>query len=123
VRRGEGFMIKMRGYPTLLLVLMCSMDCITTVIGILYFGAVELNPLMSGIVSTSLPAFVVLKLSTTLFVCIIFVKAEKLLMTTPNKTTKAFSLTNKFLKVSYAGVIVFLFVVVANNAIVLANAI
>ena len=116
-------MMKIRTYPTLLLALMGSMDCITTVIGILYFGAVELNPFIAGVVSTNLPAFVVLKLTTTVSVCLIFVQAEKILMKTRDKSTKAFSWTHKLLKVAYAGVIVFLVVVVVNNAIVLANAI
>lgn len=115
-------MMKIRTYPTLLLALMGSMDCITTVIGILYFGAVELNPLIAGVVSTNLPAFVILKLTTTIFVCLIFVQAEKILMKTQNKTTKAFAWTHRLLKVVYAGVIVFLVVVVVNNAVVLASA-
>jgi hypothetical protein len=115
-------MMKIRTYPTLLLALMGSMDCITTVIGILYFGAVELNPLIAGVVSTNLPAFVILKLTTTIFVCLIFVQAEKILMKTQNKTTKAFAWTHRLLKVAYAGVIVFLVVVVVNNAVVLASA-
>ncbi len=115
-------MMHVRTYPTLLVVLMGSIDCITTVIGTLYFGAVELNPFIAGVVSTSLAAFVVLKLTTTVMVCLIFFQAEKILMRTQDKTSKAFSLTRKLLKVAYAGVIVFLVVVVANNSIVLANA-
>jgi hypothetical protein len=114
-------LMKIRTYPTLLLALMGSMDCITTVIGILYFGAVELNPFIAGVVSTNLPAFVILKLTTTVFVCLIFIQAEKILMKTQN--TKAFSGTQAILEVGYVGVIVFLAVVVTNNAIMLANAI
>jgi hypothetical protein len=115
-------MMKTRTYPTLLLALMGSMDCVTTVIGILYFGAVELNPFISGIVSTNLPAFVALKLTSTVFVCLIFVQAEKILMKTKDKTTKAFTWTHRLQKVAYTGVIVFLIVTVANNALVLMNA-
>ncbi|MCW4019394.1 MAG: DUF5658 family protein [Candidatus Bathyarchaeota archaeon] len=115
-------MMKMKSYPTMLLALMGSMDCLTTVIGILYFGAVELNPFIAGVISTNLPAFIVLKLTTTLFVCLIFVQAEKILMKTQNKTTKAFTWTHRLLKVAYIGVIAFLVVVVANNLLVLANA-
>ena len=112
-------MIKVRAYPTLLLVLMGSLDCVTTVIGILYFGAVELNPLLSGIVSTDIAGFVVLKLATTIFVCLIFIEAEKILMHTANRKTRTFAWTKNLLKVSTAGVIIFLGVVVANNFIVL----
>jgi hypothetical protein len=116
-------MMRIKSYPTLLLALMGSMDCLTTVIGILYFGAVELNPLIAGVVSTNLPAFVILKLTTTVFVCLIFVQAEKILMKTENKNCRAFTCTNNLLKVAYVGVILFLVVVVVNNLMVLANAI
>jgi hypothetical protein len=109
-------------YPMLLLALMGSMDCLTTVVGILYFGAVELNPFIAGVVSTNLAAFVVLKLTTTVFVCLIFVQAEKILMKSQDKTTKAFAWTHRLLKVAYVGVIAFLAVVVLNNLTVLANA-
>ena len=111
-----------RAFPTLLLVLMGSIDCITTVVGTLYFGAVELNPVIAGVVTSNIAAFVVLKLATTFMICLIFFQAEKILMKTQDKSSKAFSRTQKIFKVAYAGVIVFLVVVVANNTIVLANA-
>jgi len=110
-----------RIYPTLLLAIMGSMDCLTTVIGILYFGAVELNPFIAGVVSTNLPAFIFLKLITTVFICLIFIQAEKILMKTKNKSTKTFSWTQKLLKSASAGIIVFLIIVVVNNLIVLFN--
>ncbi len=116
-------MMKIRSYPTFMLALMGSMDCLTTVIGILYFGAVELNPFIAGVVSTNLPAFVVLKLTTTVFVCLIFVQAEKILMRSEDKTSRAFLWTHKLLKVAYVGVIAFLVVVVGNNLWVLASAV
>jgi hypothetical protein len=114
--------IGIRIYPTLLIAIMGSMDCLTTVVGILYFGAVELNPFIAGVVSTNLPAFIVLKLITTVFICLVFVQAEKILMKTKNKSTKAFSWTQKLLKLASAGIIAFLIIVVANNLIVLFNA-
>jgi len=114
-------MMRIKAYSSLLLVLMGSMDCLTTVIGMLYFGAVELNPFIAGIVSTNLPAFVILKLTTTIFVCLLFVQTEKILMKTSNKTTKAFNYTHKLLKLTYMGIIAFLVIVVANNLMVLAN--
>ncbi len=115
-------MMKISTYP-LLLVLMGSLDCLTTVIGIAYFGAVEVNPFLAGVASKSLMSFVFLKLATTVFVCFIFVQAEKILMKTENKNTKAFSYTRTLLKITYLGVILFLAVVVTNNIIVLTRAI
>ena len=114
-------MMRNKTFPTLL-VLMGSMDCLTTVIGILYFGAVELNPLIAGVVSTNLTAFAVLKLTSTFFVCLIFYQAEKILMKSQDKTAKSVTATHKLLKIAYAGIIIFLFVTVANNVIVLLNA-
>jgi hypothetical protein len=116
-------MMKVRSYPTLMLALMGSMDCLTTVVGILYFGAVELNPLISGIVSKNIVAFVGLKMMSTVFVCLVFVQAEKVLTKTSDKTTRAYSWTRKLLKAAYIGVLAFLVLVVANNAMVLAHAI
>lgn len=115
-------MMKNRVYPTFLLALMGSMDCFTTVIGILYFGAVECNPLIAGIVSSNLAAFVAVKLTTTAFVCIIFIQTEKILMHAKDKTGKEYSRMQKLLKATHAGIIAFLFIVVANNLLVLANA-
>jgi hypothetical protein len=115
-------MIRIGKYPTLLLAFMGSMDCITTVIGILYFGAVELNPFIAGVVSTNLLGFVIIKVTTTVLVCQIFIQAEKILMRTQEKTSKAFLWTQKLLKFAFVGVIVFLIAVVANNAIVIASA-
>ncbi len=114
--------MKVRAYPTLLLALIGSMDCVTTVIGILYFGAVEYNPILSSLVSTNIGAFVVLKLATTLLVCVVFSLAEKILMKTPDKANRAFSRTYSLLKFSYAGTIIFLTVTVTNNFLVLSKA-
>jgi hypothetical protein len=109
-------------FPSLLLIFMGSMDCATTAIGILYFGAVELNPFLSGIVSTNIFAFIVLKLTTTVFVGLIFRQAEKTLMQTRDKTSRTFKWTKMLLRTACVGVTGFLLVVVANNIIVLAEA-
>ena len=115
-------MMKVRTYPTLLLALMGSLDCLTTVIGILYYGAVEMNPLLSGVVSSNIAAFVVLKLASTVSVCLIFIQAERILMKTGNQTSRTFNWAKRFLKLATAGVIAFLCIVVANNIIVLVTA-
>lgn len=117
--KGEGALEKVTTYSWALLVLMGSLDCLTTVVGMRYFGAVELNPLMSSVASTSLSAFVVLKLSATVFACIVLIQAEKILMKTTNQTTKTFAWTKRFLKIATASVIAFLIIVVANNIWVL----
>ncbi len=120
--KGESHdMMRIRVYPILVLALMGSMDCLTTVIGIVYLGAVEVNPLLAGVVRSNMPAFVALKLLTTAFVCLIFIQAEKMLMQTRDKSSKSFSRTRMLLKVANMGVIAFLCIVVTNNLLVLAS--
>ncbi len=112
-------MLRVKAFPSLLVVLIGSLDCLTTVIGILYFGAVECNPFLSGMVSTNLPAFVLLKSVTTVFVGLIFYQADKILAQVPNKTNRTFLCTRYLLTAAYLSVIVFLGIVVANNILVL----
>jgi hypothetical protein len=112
-----------KAFPSLLIVLLGTIDCATTIIGILYFGAVEQNPVMSGVVGASLGAFTMLKMGTTLAVGLIFFQVDKILMKTPDKNSKSFIWTNRLLKVSLVGVGAFFSIVVLNNIIVLMNAI
>jgi hypothetical protein len=118
--KGEGvYMLKTEVFPSFLLIFMGSIDCLTTVIGVLYFGAVELNPFMAGIVSTNIGAFLVVKLAATILIAFTYILANKTLMKTQNKSTKSFKYSCKFLKVAYAGILAFLVIVVANNLIIL----
>ena len=114
-------MFRVKTYPSSLLVLMGSMDLLTTVIGILYFGAIECNPVLASVVSTNLPVFAVLKLTTTICVGLIFNQAKKILMRSNDKTSKSFKRTSILLKAAYIGIVAFLVVVVVNNSLVLAN--
>ena len=66
-----------KAMPGLFLILLGSLDCLTTVIGTLYFDTQELNPLIAGIVHTNIPAFIILKLSITITVGLIFILAQK----------------------------------------------
>lgn len=112
-------MLKAQIIPSLLLIIMGSIDCVTTVIGILYRGASELNPFMAGIVSTNIGAFLVIKLAATMIAAFSFVLANKTLMKTPNKSTRIFSYSSKLIKIASASLLVFLVIVVANNIIIL----
>ncbi len=105
------------------MILMGSMDCITTVIGIIYFGAVECNPFLADMVSTNISAFIILKVVTTIFVGLIFFQANKILLQTNNKSSRAFVYTRYTLIAAYIGVIVFLAIVVTNNILVITRAI
>ncbi len=98
-----------------LLIMMGSMDCLTTVIGTLYFGTVELNPFIAGLLSASVPAFVAIKLAITLGVALVFVFAERMLLKTPNKDSRSFRLSMDVLRATFLGLVLFLGIVVANN--------
>ena len=63
---------------------MGSIDWLTTIIGITFFGAVESNPFISTLANTNLLAFSVLKLVATLAVASLFYQAEKKLSNTRN---------------------------------------
>lgn len=105
--------------PSFVLVLMGSIDCITTAIGILYFGAVELNPFMAGIVSTNILAFMAVKMCATFLIGFTYILATRTLKKAQNKETRSYKYSHSILKVAYAGLVMFLIVVVVNNLIIL----
>jgi hypothetical protein len=91
----------------------------TTFIGILYSRAAELNPFMAGIVSTNIAAFLTIKMAAIFLMGFTCVQANKTLMKTRNRSTKVFKYSCKLIKIAYAGIIVFLVIVVANNLLIL----
>jgi hypothetical protein len=102
---------------------MGSMDWLTTIIGIVYFGAVEGNPLIADIVRTSLPAFTAIKLSTTIIIGLLFYNAEKMLQRTPDKNTRSFRCARIVLRVAYVIAMALLLAAVVNNLLVVVKAI
>ena len=102
-----------------LLVLMGLIDCFTTIIGVMYSGAKELNPFLAGIVSTNIGAFLVVKIAATMLIACTYILANRILLKNPNKASKSFKYSSKFLKVAYFGILVFMIIVVANNMLVL----
>jgi hypothetical protein len=97
------------------------MDCLTTVIGILFFGAVESNPFLSSMTSTNLLLFTIIKLTTTLFVGVMFHQANKALNQTEDKSTKSFKRKRYLLRGAYMGATCILLIAVANNVVALAR--
>jgi membrane protein DedA with SNARE-associated domain len=112
-------MLKTEAIPCFLLILMGSIDCLTTVIGVLYYGATELNPIMAGIVNTNIGAFLVVKIAATVLIAFTYFLANRTLTKTQNKSSRSFKYSYKFLKIAYAGIIVFMVIVVANNLLIL----
>jgi len=98
---------------------MGSMDCLTTVVGTVFFGTKELNPLIANLVATNLPVFVAVKLIVTFSVGAIFVLTEKMLNRKTNTDDHSVRLAHKTLTVACIALIVFLSIVVLNNVLVL----
>jgi hypothetical protein len=119
----EASILRIKVVPSLAIVLMGSIDCLTTTIGILYFGAVECNPFLAGITMISLPAFAVIKLAATIFAVLLLSLAEKILMKAQDKNSKAFVRTRYVLKGAYTAVVIFLLITVLNNIIAIARTI
>jgi hypothetical protein len=106
-------------FPSFLIILLGSIDCLTTIIGVIYFGASELNPFMTGIVSSSIFAFLVLKISATILIGFTYLLAKKTLNKSMDKSTKTFKYSSKLMKGAYAGLMIFLLITVMNNLAVL----
>ncbi|MCW4007577.1 MAG: DUF5658 family protein [Candidatus Bathyarchaeota archaeon] len=98
------------------------MDWLTTIVGIAYFGAVESNPFLAEITRTSLPAFTVIKLSTTVIVGLLFYNAEKMLLKSQDKSSRVFQFTRLTLRSAYLIATLLLLTAVVNNLIVVASA-
>jgi len=91
------------------------MDCLTTVIGTVYYGTHELNPILSILVSSNLLAFVIVKLTVTVAAGLLFILAEKILVKSPNKSSSSHKFAHQLLKIAYFGVISFFAIVVGEQ--------
>ena len=89
------------------------LDWLTTMVGIAFFGASELNPLMAGLTQTNLIAFSAIKLAAIIVVALLFFKASN--MTAKQSIDMAF--TKKFLNVGYLTTFFALSAVALNNAV------
>ncbi|HUT17488.1 MAG TPA: DUF5658 family protein [Acidobacteriota bacterium] len=89
------------------------LDWLTTILGILYFGAVEINPLFAGIIDSNIMAYSGIKLSTAILIGFLFYKGYAI-----EKTPGINSHLGKlFLGSGYFASLMALTVVVANNII------
>jgi hypothetical protein len=113
--------LRVRALMTLLLALMGVLDCITTVVGILFFGAFEKNPFMASLIQTNLSVFIVTKLAATAFVCFSLIQADRFIGKIKDKTGRAFRYSNRLFKGTFFCLIGFAAVTVANNSIVITH--
>jgi len=113
------YRIKLDVLPSYIIVLMGTIDAITTVIGTMYFGATELNPLMTGIINTNIAGFLILKLLASFCIGATYVLVKRILNDTSDKNSKTYKYESRLMKIAYTIVIVSLIIVVTNNLVVL----
>jgi len=121
IRKKEEFSIISSKTAPSLLILMGSMDWLTTIVGIVYFGAVEGNPFIADLTRTNLLAFSELKLGTALIIGFMFYQAEKILNRDADRKSRSFKRMQYVLRGTCIACIAFLMVVVANNVLIVAN--
>ncbi len=96
------------------IILMGFLDWLTTMTGILFRGAVEVNPLLSGLTKSSKILFSVIKLTAISLAGFGFYKAAVMV----KSTTNGWHFTSTFLNGGCSMAVLMLALVVANNAIV-----
>lgn len=92
-------------------VLVGFLDWLTTVVGIFFFGASEMNPVLSGLTRSSMIMFSFVKLSVVIFVGFAFYKAAGIC----RHATTDLRFTKKFLYGVYSFTFLALTAVVTSN--------
>ena len=90
------------------------LDWLTTVIGLLFCGGTELNPVMSGLTKSSILVFSATKLAVVAFTGFAAYKAVDITIHAKNN----WRLTSKFVNGGISLIVLMLMVVVANNMMV-----
>jgi Domain of unknown function (DUF5658) len=116
-------MFSVKSVPSPAMVLSGTMDWLTTVIGIFFFGAIESNPFMAEFTAGGLFTFTVVKLSITFVVAFLFHKADKTLLTEMNKKSRSYTFSRITLKGAYIISTALLVAAVLNNLTVVLRAI
>lgn len=114
-------MLRAQAVPSLALIIVGSLDWLTTIIGIACFGAVESNPLIAGVAGASLLAFTVIKLSVTVLAGLLLYLGEHALLRTPDKNSRFFRCTRLMFRSACIAATVFLLYAVVNNLVVVAS--
>jgi hypothetical protein len=95
------------------IILLGFLDWLTTVTGVLFFGAAEVNPLLSGLTRSSMLLFSVVKLSAVVLIGFAFYKAAAI----SKSTTNDWHFPGRLLDGGYSLTFLALTAVVANNMI------
>ncbi len=99
------------------LIFIGTLDFLTTIVGIEFFGATETNFLLAGLTQTNILLFSAVKITAITLTALLFYKAE-----TKVKITNQISpIAKKFLKSGYATCLLVLSFVVLNNLSAIIN--
>ena len=112
-------MLKREAIPSLLIVVMGLLDCVTTIVGVVFSGDKEMNPAMAFIVNSNVGAFLAVKVAATVFIAFTYVLARKVLMDMPDKNNRTFSYSMRGLTFVYLGLVGVLGFAIANNLLIL----
>jgi Domain of unknown function (DUF5658) len=93
------------------ILLLGFLDWLTTVSGVMFFGAVEANPLIAGLTQSSMLLFSATKLTAVIITGLAFYKAIAL----SRPANKGWHFTNNFVSGGGIMIVIMLTVVVANN--------
>jgi hypothetical protein len=104
-------MVKKEVFLCVTIILIGTLDWLTTVVGAVFFGATETNPLLASLTQSNMLLFSAVKLSAITLTGLLFYKAE-----TKTKRTNQFSpFAKKFLNSGYIISLFTLMAVVLNN--------
>ena len=93
------------------LILIGTLDWLTTLVGVVFFGATETNPLIAGLTQSNMLLFSAVKLSAITLTGLVFYKAE----TKAKIASQISPFAKKFLHSGYAICLFTLTAVVLNN--------
>jgi hypothetical protein len=111
---GRG-MVKKEVWFCTTLILIGTLDWLTTIVGVMFFGATETNPLLANLTQSNMLLFSAVKLSAITLTGLVFYKAE-----TKTKLTSQISpFAKKFLNSGYTISLLTLTAVVLNNLTVI----
>ena len=99
------------------LILLGSLDWLTTLVGIMCFGAVEINPFFAALTQTNIFVFSVVKLLLIVLIGGLFYKAGSF----KGASIGCANFSGRVLDSGYFASLVFLSFVVTNNAIAIAR--
>jgi len=93
------------------LILIGFLDLVTTIVGVAFFGATEVNPLFSGLIQTNIMLFLVIKASTVMLTGVLFYKGASIAETSHDGPNYG----PRFLEIGYFTSLTLLTFIAANN--------